>query len=73
MSSRKAVLEEEVATLMKELSGIAKSQAEYDKWYQEFEGTFSFNITTSEPMKAEMAMTAAGEVVSLVEEWYLEF
>merc|ERR1719188_1337872 len=41
MSSRKAVLEEEVATLMKELSEIAKSQAGYDKWYQEYEATFT--------------------------------
>jgi len=41
MSSRKAVLEEEVATLMKELSDISKSQAEYDQWFSEFESSFT--------------------------------
>merc|ERR1719171_2179597 len=40
MSARKAVLQEEVATLMSELSEIAKRQAGYDKWFQEFEAKF---------------------------------
>jgi peptidoglycan hydrolase CwlO-like protein len=39
MSARKAVLQEEVATLMKELSEIAKRQAGYDQWFQEFDAT----------------------------------
>merc|ERR1719335_1016475 len=43
MSSRKAVLEEEVATLMKELADIAKSQSEYDMWFKEQEDTFMSN------------------------------
>merc|ERR1719356_1527069 len=43
MTARKAVLEEQVATLMNELSDIAKSQAGYDKWYQEFDATFVSN------------------------------
>merc|ERR1719382_2083795 len=34
MTSRKAILEEEVAVLMKELADIAKSQAGYDTWYE---------------------------------------
>merc|ERR1719313_817852 len=40
MTSRIAVLEEEVGTLMKELADIAKSQASYDAWFKEIEGTF---------------------------------
>merc|ERR1719313_174994 len=40
MTSRIAVLEEEVGTLIKELADIAKSQASYDAWFKEIEGTF---------------------------------
>merc|ERR1719433_1474089 len=58
MSSRKAVLEEEVATLMKELSDIAKSQAEYNMWFQEFEATFVSN-------KADMEAGIEGVKIAL--------
>merc|ERR1719277_93978 len=58
MSSRKAVLEEEVATLMKELSDIAKSQAGYDKWYQEYTETFTSN-------KADMEAGIEGVQIAL--------
>merc|ERR1719436_497530 len=58
MSSRKAVLEEEVATLMKELSDIAKSQAGYDKWYSEYEATFTSN-------KADMEAGIEGVKIAL--------
>merc|ERR1719221_351712 len=58
MNSRKAILEEEVATLMKELSDIAKSQAGYDKWFQEFEATFTSN-------KADMEAGIEGVKIAL--------
>merc|ERR1719356_1219741 len=43
MTRRIAVLEEETATLMKELADIAKSQAGYDTWFKEQETTFKSN------------------------------
>merc|ERR1719433_2397401 len=58
MSSRKAVLEEEVATLMKELAEISKSQAGYDTWFQEFEATFKSD-------KADMEAGIEGVQIAL--------
>jgi chromosome segregation ATPase len=43
MSSRIAVLEEEVSTLMGELATIAQSQAGYDKWFAEIKETIASN------------------------------
>jgi len=58
MSSRKAILEEEVATLTKELADIAKSQSEYDAWYMEFEANFKAD-------KAEMEAGIEGVQIAL--------
>merc|ERR1719284_867589 len=65
MSSRKAVLEEEVATLMKELSEIAKSQAGYDKWYQEYETTF-----TSDKADMEAGIEGVKIALKILREYY---
>jgi hypothetical protein len=65
MSSRKAVLEEEVATLMKELSDIAKSQAGYDKWFQEYEATF-----TSDKADMEAGIEGVKIALKILREYY---
>jgi len=65
MSSRKAVLEEEVATLMKELSDIAKSQAGYDKWFQEYETTF-----TSDKADTEAGIEGVKIALKILREYY---
>merc|ERR1719504_307107 len=65
MSSRKAVLEEEVATLMKELSDIAKSQAGYDKWFSEFEATY-----TSDKADMEAGIEGVKLALKILKDYY---
>jgi predicted RNase H-like nuclease (RuvC/YqgF family) len=65
MSSRKAVLEEEVATLMKELSDIAKSQAGYDMWFSEFETTY-----TSDKADMEAGIEGVKLALKILREYY---
>merc|ERR1740138_1101109 len=65
MSSRKAVLEEEVATLMKELSDIAKSQAGYDTWFSEFEATF-----TSDKADMEAGIEGVKLALKILRDYY---
>jgi predicted RNase H-like nuclease (RuvC/YqgF family) len=58
MSSRTAVLEEEVATLTKELADLAASKAAYDTWFQEAKDTYNTN-------KADMEQGIRGVQLAL--------
>merc|ERR1719335_1602551 len=65
MSARKAVLQEEVATLMSELSEIAKRQAGYDKWFQEFEAKF-----LSDKADTEQGIEGVKIALKILREYY---